>query len=470
MKKKLSAILAAALIITGLTGCQGGAAGESSAISTASVNLEPTDEFIIYRPPYTPDWLSEAIALFRQVYPDVKVIIEDFSTTGTYKERCERYQDRINNELTAGVGPDIIFPNYLDTDIYKAMQGGIYLNLNPFFEQDKYFNEDSFLSGVFDAGRYQGKQYIVPINVRYPMFIARTPILEQLCIDQVASKDTASFLRQIGEKSPQAQAELNFDRMMDHSMYFPYFLTWANLKLVDYENNQVCPEPGKVHDFMEAYKTYYQWDISDKGLTISGAIAYGQYKDEVPNLPVDFCYDAMFDNFHCFQFMSASCLDADGSYNNFFLRDMDGNVNTLYGEQVAVPVTSKNQLNAYRFIQILLSDAIQDEPMIDISGLYDRWFSPVNRDVMETQIREEMAKSQVDISINGKKMGFVKAVPATDWLEHIEKLNSVDSSVMFNDTVMQMVWESMEPFFTDEKSYEACFDEMQTKLKLYMDE
>ncbi len=472
MKRILSMFLMLALMLTGLAGCQGEAASENPSESAAPVvNTEPTDEFVIYRPPYTPDWLRDTIVLFRQVYPDVSVTIEDFSTTGTYQERREQYEDRINTELSAGGGPDIVFLEDLSLNPYKAMRGNFYLDLTPFFEQDKYFSEDNFIPGVFDAGQYQGKQYIVPVNVRFPMFIARTPVLEQLGIDQVATEDTAAFLRQIGEKSPQAQAEMNFDRMMDHSKYFSYFLTWANLKLVDYENRQVCPEPEKVRSFMEAYKTYYEWDYSDEGLSISGDIAFGAYDtDEITFLPKNFCYQALGDHRINFRHTASGYLEADGSYYDFFLRDMDGKANTLYGDQVAVPVTSKNQLNAYRFIQLMLSESIQKKLMTDPSGLYESWLSPVNREVMEAQIREEMSAIQLPVYHNGEYIGLIKAVPATDWLTHIEKLNSVDSSVMFDDTVRQMVWEAMEPFFKDEKTYEACFDELKSKLTIYMDE
>ena len=459
MKKKLSAILAAAMILTGLTGCQGETASESPAISAAPVNMEPTDEFVIYRPPYTPDWMSEAIMLFRQMYPDVKVTIEDFSTTGTFEERCEQYQDRVNNEMVAGGGPDVIFPQYLSTNAYKAMQSGFYLNLTPFFEQDKNFSEENFIPGVFDAGRYQGGQYIVPLTARYPIFIARTPVLAQLGIDQVASEDTASFLRQTGEKAQQAQAELGYNRMMQQSRMFDFFLTFANLKLIDYENKQVCPEPEKAREFMEAYKTYYQWDYND-----DGSRENGRFASDIPKLPENFCYLLMGNSINNLQ-STAQYLYADGTYTDFFLRDMDGKVSTLYMDYLAVPVTSKNQLNAYRFIQLLLSPIIQSaEPR------EGRVLSPVSQEAVEGQIRTFMGNTALEFYEGGEMIGSIAPVPVEDWLAYIEKLKTVESSVLPDKAIIQMVWDSMEPFFKDEKPYESCFDELKSKLTIYMDE
>ena len=113
MKRKiLSAVLSAALLLTGCQGTSGGPGGEASQ-SEPEVNMEETSEFIIYRPPETPDWLAKAIAQFRQTYRDVHVTIEDFSTSGTYEERLAQYRDRVTNELMAGEGPDVIFPEFL---------------------------------------------------------------------------------------------------------------------------------------------------------------------------------------------------------------------------------------------------------------------------------------------------------------------------------------------------------------------
>lgn len=425
--------------------------------------MEETDEFVIYRPPYTPDWLVDAIILFRQVYRDVNVTIVDFSTSGTYEERCKQYQDRINNELMAGEGPDIIFPQYLSENIHKAIQGNIYLDLTPFFEQDKNFNEEDFMPGVFDAGRYQGRQYIVPTHVGYPLFIARNPVLKQLGIDQVASEDTASFMRQLGEKSQQAREELDFDRMMPQTMCFNYFLTCANLNLIDYTNRQVCPEPEKIREFMEAYKTYYKWDYND------GEPDYGR-NSSFPYLPENYCYSSLQSEPHNLQVTGAIYTYVDGGYYDFFLKDMDGKINGMYAEYAAVPVTSKNQLNAYRFIQLMLSTTIQEKETSEGYTTDVKYYCPVNREALEARIRKRMGRTEENFYEESGQVGLIDALPATSWLDHIEKMRTVDSSVLPDKTPLEMTWEIMEPFFKDDRSYEACFDELKARLTIYMDE
>ena len=49
--------------------------------------------------------------------------------------------------------------------------------------------------------------------------------------------------------------------------------------------------------------------------------------------------------------------------------------------------------------------------------------------------------------------------------------NSVSGSgYIVKSDLYYMVKDIMEPFFKDEKTYEACFDELKGKLTLYMDE
>ena len=467
MKRILSMFLMLALMLTGLAGCQGEAASENPSESAAPVvNTEPTDEFVIYRPPYTPDWMSEAIMLFRQIYPDVKVTIEDFSTTGTYEERMAQYCDRVTNELLSGEGPDIIFPSYLNANIYKAMQGGIYLNLSPFFEQDKNFKEEDFLPGVFDAGKYQGRQYIVPIYVTYPAFLARTPVLESLGIGQVECGDTISFLRQLGEVSPLLDQNLELELMMHYTGFFGRFLEIANLKLIDYENRQICPNPETIRAFMEAYKACYKWDYQD------GKFVSGRMTNAPPWLPVNYCYTWLYSEINHFRLYGACFQAVDGGYTDFILRDAEGRISTSYMYYTAVPASSKNQINAYRFIQILLSESIQARK-VNYKGtlLYENIFCPVSKEALGLKVREQMNEPSIKFyDASYKTIGSVPALPAEALLGHMDQLLQAETSTLYDSTIITMTWDSMEPFFKDEKTYEACFDELKSKLTIYMDE
>ena len=178
MKKKLLFVIIPILLINLMVGCQGGDA-PSKMISSSGQRSEKSD-FVIYRPPYTDDWLAKGIAIFNQTYKnDINLIVEDFST-GDYEANCAAYRDRVTIELMAGSGPDVIFPYWLDIDLNKTMKNGLFLDLSPYFEQDKDFHKEDYLTNIFEAGCFDGKQYVVPLMVETPFLISNTSKIEEI--------------------------------------------------------------------------------------------------------------------------------------------------------------------------------------------------------------------------------------------------------------------------------------------------
>ena len=460
MKKNIILFIIVIFIML-LIGCEN--RGQSEVSISSGIEMAPTNEFVIYRPPITPDWFSKAILLFRQAYPDVNIKIEDFST-GEISKNIEEYQSRVHNELLVGEGPDLIFPFYLNLNMHKSMQNGTFLNLSPYFDRDKTFCEDDFLPGVFNAGKYQGCQYIVPIHVIFPEFIARTPMLDKYGIVQIEDANIDSFLWQIGQASLLAEEDSNFDQMMDRTNYFPFFLRYANLQFLDYENHRVCPEPEKIRSFIDAYKQYYKWDYND------GKYAESMSAGEL--LPTDCCFIWAINQPYDFRVYSAKILDIDDGYTDIFVRDMDGRLTVHYQDYVAVPSTSKNQMNAYRFIQILLSEYTQAEKR-NIRGteVYMSNYCAVNQKALNTRCNDRIDDADIVFydSTYTKVLDRVANIPRTEMIDHLNDLLKVETSCL-DYILVNFVWESMCPYFKDEKSYEACFEELKSKLLLYLDE
>ena len=138
----------------------------------------------------------------------------------------------------------------------------------------------------------------------------------------------------------------------------------------------------------------------------------------------------------------------------------------------AVPASSKNQINAYRFIQILLSESIQARK-VNYKGTlqYENIFCPVSKEALGLKVREQMNEPSIKFyDASYKTIGSVPALPAEALLGHMDQLLQAETSTLYDSTIITMTWESMEPFFKDEKTYEACFDELKSKLTIYMDE
>lgn len=445
----LSLLLSALLL---LTGCHGSAVGGDEVSGGEPANMEPTGELVIYRPPYTPDWMSAAIVEFRQVYRDVKVTIEDFST-GEFARNYEEYRDRVTVELMAGEGPDVIFPLYLDMNLSKAMDNRFFLDLKPYMEQDKDFHQEDYLPGIFDGGAVGGGQYIIPLTVQLPIYLSSSQRLEEIGIGEPDSSDTAAFLRQIAGAIPQAEERTAFQQMMSSKNYFAFFLMNANLPLIDYREKTVCTDQEKIRDFFESYKLYYENDYEQSGMLYVDNMGFEAL------LEGEYYFDSI-NNFSELLF-TAGVLKADGGYTLSILRNMDGKGAVTYNSMVAVRANTKNSMNAWRFIKLLLSETFQSKAESNI---------PVHQEAIRRIARSWQENYQTD-TVTMDLKGYKNApITEEELMEVLDFSLLADTSTIPDGAMIEIVQEVMSPYFRDEKSYEDCFNELNSRLRLYVDE
>jgi len=148
------------------------------------VMQEPTDRLVVYKY-YDDVVLTAALNIFETKYPDVEIEIRDFDGGwGAYKET-------LKTELAAGKGPDLIFGTDFDyPDIYKSMDSGVFLDLNPLIDSDDEFNLDDYVKVALDAGVYKGKRYVMPVEYYVPILLTTKEILDA---ESITPSDLATF-------------------------------------------------------------------------------------------------------------------------------------------------------------------------------------------------------------------------------------------------------------------------------------
>lgn len=158
---------------------------------------------------------------------------------------------------------------------------------------------------------------------------------------------------------------------------------------------------------------------------------------------------------------TAGVLKADGGYVFSLLRNMDGEGMVLYNSMAAVCANTENPVNAWRFIQLLLSETFQAKAENEI---------PVHQEAIRRIAKEWRETCQTD-TVTMDRKGY-KNVPITEGelLEMQDFTLLTDTSAIPDYTVAKIVLEVMPPYFRDEKSYEACFDELSSRLRIYLDE
>lgn len=418
-----------------LSGCKTTIQKEETAVA------EPTDELIIYIPPYSDYWLNPIISRFEFLY-GIEVTTVDFS------DSVETYRDTISAELMSGEGTDIIFPAAMSMNIQKAMENEVFMDLQPYLDQDTTFNKKDYLIETFETGKLDDKQYVVPFAYSFYQYISSEVKLKDLGFDWNDAQDITSFLEQISELIPEAQKNATFKQMMSSQNFWCFFFEQSGIEFINYDTNEICKDEELIKEFFEAYKKYFYLDYNSDGIIYSDGIGYKHM------LCDEFYFD---DAFALRNIISlASYLKTYGGYEMSSLKGMDGNTRAFIQMSAAVRANSKNKLNAYNFIRLLLSEETQAGNLVGM---------PIHKESLEKKVYEEhsiyttgkLSEGYTATQLEKKEVNAI-----------IDILYSADLYCYSDDYVTEMIFETMLPYFQDKQDYDTCFNDLKSKLSLYL--
>ena len=131
----------------------------------------------------------------------------------------------------------------------------------------------------------------------------------------------------------------------------------------------------------------------------------------------------------------------------------------------AIRSGSPNQANAYSFIKILLSEDYQNKNAVFSEACLE---IPVLKSALENGIDSWNKKwgGQKDTE-HGVTL---TALSDADKDKFIDIYSNVDACELYNNNLINFVWEAMEPYFKGEKSYDECQKNLYNKLELYINE
>ncbi|MBQ3816257.1 MAG: extracellular solute-binding protein, partial [Clostridia bacterium] len=153
--------LAAALACLLLVSCASDdAKTPDAAAEEPFVFPEETGTLVLYSEKTNHKRMQQAINLFGELYPDVKIDLQVLDQDAFY--------NRLRTEIPAGTGPDVIWETstYLP-DVYKTMAAGVFTDLNPYFLNDETFSFGDYVEGVLDGVIAQNPYNMGYFGVRY---------------------------------------------------------------------------------------------------------------------------------------------------------------------------------------------------------------------------------------------------------------------------------------------------------------
>lgn len=252
-KKKrswMSTAAAAILIIIALSGC-----------AAAGVHFSKTRVHVLVTgSPNTGTMLQAEVEYFEKRYeeehPDIDIVVElllDDTTDWVVAD-----MKKMRTDIMAGKGPDLYImkgtkftiteQSYLFPNVNKAMQSGVFASLDKYIKKDERWENMDLIEKAMDAGTYQGKQYVIPLEIDFPLFMQE----KDKAVDYSQAK-TLKECVQIAKRTNDVNVIYDITSMQD--VVKGLLLEPA----LDYENNRILM---KKEPFVD-YVTYAQNEMYD---------------------------------------------------------------------------------------------------------------------------------------------------------------------------------------------------------------
>lgn len=320
----------------------------------------------------------QAIAQFQTEHPDtfVKYEIGMSGTDGVSREDAVK---KLNTELMAGSGPDVIILDGLPEGSYA--EKGILADLKPHI--DSLTGEAVLLPNMVDAFTEDGKVYMMPVTFSVPMVAGRQADIEGI-------KDYASLADTV-EKLRAEYPDAAISRFFSEEAMMRWFLPVTATAFVE-ESGRLNEET--LSEFLELTNRIYQ--ASQENLSAARREQYGWIKENykgndwayqnfnaVSQQTTDFFWEdmvlatGMLKSLYGYQEM-LSIKYSDG-FADVEAKSFDGMSHGVFEPSVLVGIsaTSAHQKEAEQFFDVIMGVQVQ-------SLLYDGFM--VNQTALERQL------------------------------------------------------------------------------------
>jgi len=405
---------------------------------------EATDTLTVYSTEMLGFTLNPALEIFKELYPEVEVI------TKTMTE--EEYETVVRTEIPAGRGPDLLFSHGTDLpDVYKTMSSGVFLDLNPYFLYDEEFNPDDYFTGMLDSGLFGNERFLVPISCSLPLLTTSAEILEE---EGIAPDSFATL------EGLLAACETYKANHPDRTVFADNgYITGKNLlktlyekcgiELIDYRNNTITLDYDSLKAIADIARLHYTAGEQNK-------LPRTTHQD-VPD------HQTLFNGDNTSMGMTFLMEFYNTSNNGetrlvYTFPDSSGGSTAQIMTFTAVSNNTKNKLNAWRLIKILLSEEVQCGTGETLSNL------TIGSPVLKEGLRKYLAM-QIDRTFYG-----AYEIPEETIDEFCALAEEIDHAVLAPPILVRYFQMEMMPYVQGTRSFDDCFDNLRNTVELYKDE
>ena len=401
---------------------------------------EETDTLVVYGSSVYSYLINNAITLFKREYPNVEV---EYRRYTDWME--DAFDTSLQAELAAGEGPDIMIHSeatlFTDLHTYKAMENSVYADLAPFFAWDKSIDLADYNEKVMNAGVYKGCRYMVPLGFDTMVWFTTQEILNEAGLDiQGGRQDFVPFMDRLREYKRESPDKTILCGEMGSGRMLWLLCPWCGIEAVNVEERQVTVDTEQWRALIEAYKDlFYEDDWVNRTLAPQGGVylldreTLFEWESNMSGIAI--LYAALKETQTP---VLLNCPSFDGQ--------AVGQASTL----ACIREGSPNQLNAWRFLKILMSEELQSE-----KTNYGMSF-PILRSAAKTRLTDLFAMNKTDVSEEE-----IDAI--------LDTIYEVDDC-RFTPLLYAVLDELLFPYIEEGRSYESCLLTLEDKLTLMLNE
>ncbi len=416
--------------------------------------------------------VRERIIDFNKSQSDYRIVIRDYSEFNTADD-YNAGLTKLNTEIIAGQVPDILDASGLPINRYGA--NGLLEDLWPFIENDEEIGgREGVMEEVFEAAQQEGRLYQV-----FSGFTIRTAVGATSVVGEEMSWTLDDLMAAL-ETMPEgctifSEGDTKVSMLSNvMAMQMDNFVDWTTGECWFDSEDFVS-----LLEFCNTFPLKYDWSKVD----------YDFYEDEYTRLAngrqllsVDYLYD-----FQALQIQKA-LFNGDVTYVGYPREDGGVGSSFSFDGGVAMATTCKDKEGAWTFIRQALLPQSSEE---DDRFYYRGWGFPVNKqdfDRMAEQFMtpqyildengeplldengEPIEQSQGGIGWGNGEMVELYATTQEEYDEIMELYRSIDSVYNYDESIYSIVLEVAQRYFNEDITVQAAADQIQSRVKIYVNE
>jgi len=353
--------------------------------------------------------------------------------------------DRLAMDITSGNGPDIIITSGANEQLSNS---DYFIDLSEFIKSESGINKDEYFMNVFEASKYNGLLYQLPIGFYVDGFIGTEEYFggkNGLAFDE--------YLDMVGSvcngSDPLCDHQLSYSRTKVATTLF------ANM-------NELFIKDGKIDVRNEAFRAILDYckDLPARSYTEDMDL-YTDAEDfyyGADKMPVKPCRVNGFYDFELYA----------GSHENVTLcgyPSVDGRTASV-GSDIALSISAQSEdpASCKEFLKILLSDDIQRTLEINI---------PVSRKCAKDLFLDEIRShnSSVDEGYNDSVFaGHSKKIDESLAGRYIDQLSAASTSCFVYNSISMIIYEEIPAYFEGQKSFDDVADTINDRAQTVLNE